>query len=196
MLLFLLTSPLRGQQFRPNPVPAATGPSCDLSLGYSYLAMNLSGAPEANFVGANASGTMYFHPDWGHTVDASYVRAPRDPNSGHRRYVMSFLTGPVFVPMASDRTQLLVRSLAGIGLVDGGVPAGQMAFRGWMARFTWAAGAGVERTISHQFGVRINGDYFRTRFVNTAGAVGPQNDIRVSAGFVYRFGGPAFLTRP
>ena len=194
MLLFLLTSLLQGQYLRTNPAPAAAGPSCDVSLGYSYLAMNISEAPEANFMGANASGTMYFNSRWGDTMEASYVRAPKDPDSGHRRYVMSFLTGPVLVPLASDSTQLLVRALAGVGLVDGGVPVGQMAYRGWRARFTWAAGAGVERKLSGPFGIRINGDYLRTRFVSTAGVVSPQSDLRISAGLVFRFGGPAFPT--
>ena len=195
MLLFLLASPLRGQYLRTSPAPAAAGPSCDVSVGYSYLAMDMPGPTEANYHGANASGTMYFNSRWGDTLEASYVRAPKEPASGHRRYVMSFMTGPVFIPLASDSTQLLVRALAGVGLVDGGVPINQMAFRGWLARFTWAAGAGVEHKLSGPLGIRIDGDYFRTRFWSTSGVVQPQSDLRVSAGLVFRFRGPAFPTR-
>jgi hypothetical protein len=174
-------------QSRTPPVPGAKGPECDIAFGYSYVALNLSGKPSGNLSGPDVSATIRFHPRWGATFDSSYVRAGRDPGSGHSSYVLSLLTGPVFVPAQNDNTRLLVRALVGVGLVDGSVPVNQLYYRGWQSRFSWAVGSGIEHNIFTPFAVRFNVDYLRTRFVSSAGTLEPQNDIRFIGSLVFRF---------
>jgi hypothetical protein len=130
---------------------------------------------------------MYRTPHWGATVDSSYVRAPRDAGSRHGSYVFSVLTGPVFVPVQNDNTRLLIRALAGVSLVDGSVPVGQLYYRGWLSRFSWAVGMGLERDLSGPFSARFNVDYLRTSFMSTTATIQPQNNIRVSGILVFRF---------
>ena len=174
---------------RSGPVPGAKGPEADIAFGYSYVGLNLSGKPSGNLSGADASATIAFRPHWGAAFDSSYVRAGRDPGSGHSSYVLSLLTGPVFIPAQNDRTRVLVRALAGVGLVDGSVRVNQLYFRGWQSRFSWAAGSGIERDIFTPLAVRFNVDYLRTQFVSSAGRLEPQNNIRFVGSLVFRFAG-------
>jgi hypothetical protein len=195
ILLSLLATPLlaQGDFNAPAPAPAAEGTPCDLAIGYSYVNTNLSGRPSVNLHGVETSGLIDFHPNWGAMLDASWVRAGRDPGSGHSSYVLSVLAGPVFVPARNKNTRLLVRALAGVSLVDGSVQVDQLYFRGWLSRFSWAIGTGIERKLS-PFAVRFNVDYLGTRFVSPAAAVQTQNGIRLSASLVFRVG--ARQTRP
>lgn len=184
----LLAVPLLAQGDRNGPVPAAEGTPGDFAVGYSYINTNLSGSPSVNLSGIQGSATIYFHPRWGATLDASYVRAGRDPGSGHSSYVLSALTGPVYVLAQRGNSRLLVRALAGVSLVDGSVQANQLYYRGWQSRFSWAVGTGIERKLSLPFSVRFNVDYLRTNFVNSTAVVQPQNGIRLSANLVFGFG--------
>src|SRR5664279_5351859 len=159
----LCASPLLGQVS-----PAAKRQEYDVSAGYSYARLNFSGKPAVNMQGADLGATINFGPRWGANLDSSYVRAGRDPLSGHSSYVLNFLAGPVFVPAQTENTRVLVRALAGVGLVDGSVPVGQLFYRGWLTRFTWAVGTGIERNISGPFAVRVNVDYLRAKFVSSS----------------------------
>jgi len=183
----LCGSPLLGQPASRGAIPAVKGPECDVAAGYSYGAVDFSGKPTVNMHGVDLAGSCDYTPRWGVTLDSSYIRAGRDVASGHSSYVLTFLAGPVFVPLQNENTRLLVRALAGVGLVDGSVPVNQLFFRGWLTRFTWTVGTGIERNISGPFAVRFNVDYLRTKFVSSDLSVQPQNNIRVSGSLVFRF---------
>ena len=186
----LCASPLLGQAVFRAPSPAAKGPECDVSVGYSYAGVNFSGKPMVNMQGVDLGAAIDLTPRWGAAFDSSYVRAGSDSRSGHGSYVLSLLTGPVFVPVQNENTRVLVRALAGVGMVDGSVPVGQLYYRGWLTRFTWAAGTGIERNISGPLAVRVNVDYLRTKFVSSNLTVQPQNNIRVTGSLVFRFAAP------
>ena len=47
-------------------------------------------------------------------------------------------------------------------------------------------GGGVERPVSGQLALRVIGDYLRTDFYDSAGAVKPQNNLRLTVSFVFR----------
>ena len=187
-LLFLLsTSPLLAQGDDSGPAPAAENSPFGVALGYSYLNMNLSGKPSANLNGIETGALINFNPTWGANLDASYVRAGRDLESGHSSYVLSVLAGPVFVPAQTHNTRFLVRALAGVSLVDSSVQVtNQLYFRGWLSRFSWAVGTGIERNLSPSLAARFNVDYLRTKFIGPTAIVQAQNGIRVSASLVFR----------
>jgi hypothetical protein len=192
LLSLLCATPLLGQAGLNGAAPAVTGPELDVSVGYSYAAVDFSGKPKVNMQGADIGAAVDFTPRWGAALDANYVRAGRDSRTGHSSDVFSVLVGPVFVPAQNENTRVLVRALAGVGTVDGSVPdalapPGQLYYRGWLTRFSWAVGAGVEHNISGPFAVRVNVDYLRTRFVSSSLTVEPQNNIRVTGSLVYRF---------
>lgn len=195
IIAFLWVTPLLAQDDRSGPVPAVKGTPSTVAVGYSYVNMNLSGEPTANLNGVGTSLMIDFHRHWGATLDSSYVRAGRDPGSGHSSYILSVLAGPVLVPAQTHNTRLLVRVLAGVSLVDSSVRVNQVYYRGWQSRFSLGIGTGIERNLSWPFAVRVNFDYLRTKFVDSAAMVGPQNGVRLTAGLVLRFG-PRGETRP
>ena len=184
---------LLAQDERGDDVPAAEGSTHNVAVGYSFVNSNLTGQPSVNLSGVNTSGMIDFLPHWGAILDASYVRAGRDPGSGHSSYVLSVLTGPVFYPVQSPDNRFSIRALAGVSVVDGSVRVNQLYYRGWLSRFSWAVGAGIERNLPpikdrFPFAVRFNVDYLRTKFLSSSATVQPQNGLRFSASFVYRFG--------
>jgi opacity protein-like surface antigen len=185
-LLWASASPLLGQAVSRGANTAVKGPEYDVSVGYSYAAVNFSGKPTVNMQGVDLGAAMDFTPRWGATLDSTYARAGRDPRSGHSSYVLTSLLGPVFTPYQTENTRVLVRALAGFGLVDGSVPVGQLYYRGWVSRFSWAVGTGIEHNLSGPFAVRLNVDYLRTRYVSSSLAVQPQNNIRVTGSLVFR----------
>jgi len=179
---------LLAQDERGDDVPAAEGSTRNVAVGYSFVNSNLTGKPSVNLNGVNTSGMIDFLPHWGAILDASYVRAGRDPGSGHSSYVLSVLTGPVFYPVQSADSRFSIRALAGVSVVDGSVRVNQLYYRGWLSRFSWAIGTWIENNISRPLAVRLNVDYLRTKFVDSSVTVQPQNGIRVSASLVFRFG--------
>ena len=188
ILLSLWATLLLAQDDRGDDVPAAEGSTRNLAAGYSFVNTNLSGKPSVNLNGVNSSAMIDFLPHWGAILDASYVRAGRDPGSGHSSYVLSVLAGPVFYPLQNADNRFSIRALAGVSLVDSSVRVNELYYRGWLSRFSWAIGTGIERNISKPLAVRLNVDYLRTKFVGPAATVQPQNGIRVSASLVFRFG--------
>jgi len=183
----LVAAPLLAQEEGGGPFPAAERTPGDIAVGYSFLNMNLSGNPTANLNGIATSATINFHPRWGGTLEASYVRAGRDPGSGHSSYVLSVLTGPVFVATQNAKSRVLVRALVGVSVVDSSVRVNDLYYRGYLTRFSWAIGTGIERNLTTSLAIRFNVDYLRTKFLNSDLAVQPQNGIRVGANIVFRF---------
>jgi opacity protein-like surface antigen len=179
----VLAAPLFAQY---APAPAGESTPGDIAIGYSYLNLGFSGKPAVHLNGADVSGTINMNPSWGATLDSSYVRAGRDPESGHSSSVLSAFAGPVFTAARKRNFRFLVRPLVGMTLVDGSVPVNDVFFMGWESRFSWAIGGGVEYDLSPSYAVRFNADYLRAHFVSSNAAVEPQNGIRFSTNFVFR----------
>ncbi len=186
-LLCASAVPLLGQDLSRGASVAVKGPEYDVSVGYNYTALNFSGKSTVNMQGVDLGAAVDFTPRWGANFDTTYARAGRDSRSGHASYVLTSLIGPVFVLKQNENNRLFVRALAGVGLVDGSVPVGQLYYRGWLTRFTWAVGTGIEHNLSGPFAVRVNVDYLRAKYVSSNLSVQPQNDFRVTGSLVYRF---------
>lgn len=184
----MLAPPLLAQTPVPGRTsPAVSGPSYNLSLGYVYLTMPIAGQQRVTLNGMDFSAGLDFRPHWGVVLDTSYARTSDLLGTKHMGYVLASQIGPVFYPVAHQNTRVFVRALGGIGLVDGAVPiSGTRTFHGWEADLAWAGGAGIERAISGPFAARVTGDYLRTSFFDSTGAVHPQNDFRLTVGFVFR----------
>jgi len=187
-LVSLLAAPVLAQnRLQAGATPAAAGPTFDLGIGYTYVKMPIPGATSVNLDGIDLSGQINFHPHWGVTLDSTYARTPNVLGTQHAGYLLTFLGGPVFYPAGRGNTRMFVHVLGGMGLVDGAVPiAGTETFHGWESQFSYAAGGGVERPITGPLAVRVSGDYLRSSFFNSAGAVMPQNNLRLTLSLVFR----------
>lgn len=166
---------------------AASGQAYDVSVGYSYLSMEIPGAGRLNLGGLDAAGRVDFSDHWGAMIDSSYVRASDVLATGHEGYVLSLLAGPVWRPVQRARTRVFLRALAGVGMVDGVEPLDTTNYlHGFVTRLSYAAGGGIEHAVGGPFGVRITADYLRTAFANSTAAIQGQNNLRMTASLVFR----------
>lgn len=180
-------APALAQNQRPTePAPAAAGPNCDLSVGYANLTLATS-ARHVNLSGLDVGGSAELTSRWGAMLDSTYVRTSDFLGTRHPGYQLSFLGGPVFYPFDHGNNRLSVHALAGAALIDGAVPINPVDyFHGWLARFSYAAGGGIEHAFSGPFGVRVQADYLHSEFFNAQGAVRPQGNLRLTVSLVWR----------
>lgn len=188
---FAMVAPALAQNWLQSaPSPAVAGPGFDVSVGYSHLAMPIASAGHANLNGLDLSGNLGLSAHWGAMLDSSYLRTSEVLTTGHQGYLLNLQTGPVLYPVVRGNTRLLVRALAGAGLVDGAVPiTGTRDWNGWLVRPTYAFGGGIEHFFG-EMGIRVNGDYLHTTFYDSAGALQGQNNFRLTASLVFRLKGP------
>jgi hypothetical protein len=170
----------------------------ELYGGYSHL--SLSGAPSSIGSSANGwAGGAYLHllGPWGIEADYSnhygLSQPALAPLNGSVYYVPGFteLYGPRFT-LALPRIHPFVHALFGtvhgvakIPIPDVAcTPQGCPAFTSRENAFAMAFGGGLNVKATHHIWLRlVQVDYVRAQFTNNA-----QNDIRVSAGLVFRFG--------
>jgi len=183
----LVAYALAQNSLQTQPSPAAGGPVYDLSIGYTQLAMPIPGAGRVNMNGAELSGSVDLYPRWGLTVDSNYARASNVLGTPHAGYVLTLLGGPVFYPIEHGSTRMFVHLLGGPGLVDGATPTGGTNYRyGWLERFSYSAGGGIEHSVSGPFSIRASGDYLRTSFYDSTGIARPQDNFRLTMSLVFR----------
>lgn len=185
--LVMAATALGQSRLQSEPSPAVIGPAYNVGFGYTYLSMPMPEAGRTNFNGLDFSGNIGLSSRWGATLDSSYVYTPDVLSTRHQGYMLNLHTGPVFYPVARRNTRMFVRALGGMALVDGAVPIMKpQDFHGWLLRPSYAFGGGVERPVSGQLALRVIGDYLRTDFYDSAGAVRPQNNLRLTVSFVLR----------
>ena len=186
--LFVLVAPALAQnRIADGPSPAVAGPAYDVSVGYTNLTMAIPSAQHLNLSGLDVGGRVDLNSRWGAMVDSTYVRTSNVLGTRHGGYQLSLLSGPMFYPVEHGNTRMFVHALAGAALVDGAVPINKTDyFHGWLVRFSYAVGAGIEHAVSGPFGVRVQGDYLHSAFFDAAGAVRPQGNLRLSVSLVFR----------
>ena len=134
--------------------------------------------------GAYTNSEMRFNGAYTSTVDV---------NSSNLA-VLSYLFGPRLSFRQHERFTPFVQVLFG------GVHANQISLTGCtfsctflpsQSSFAMTAGGGVDVKVSHHVAIRvIQAEYMMTDFASyTTGASGTQNDMRLSSGIVFRFGG-------
>jgi opacity protein-like surface antigen len=183
-------------------------PKAELFLGYSYLRV-LPSLNDSNRLvglnGGNASIAFNFNNYLGLVADfGGYddnrlrLAGPGEPtptvvNSSGTAY--TYLFGPRLSYRKYDRITPFAQALFG------GVHASQVTLSDCTGAtctplpvqnsFAMTAGAGVDFRVSHHISIRaIQAEYMMTRFAPLyAGASTMQNDLRLSSGLVFRFGG-------
>jgi len=187
LVLVLVASAAAQAHLQSAPPAAGSGPSFDVSFGYSYITVATPDTGRVNLNGLDAGGHADFSPRWGATVDAGYARASNVLGTGQNGYILSFLGGPVFYPIEHRNNRLFLHALIGASLVGGAVPVtGTNYLHGWVARPSYALGGGMEQALFGPFAMRVAGDYLRTSYVNSDAVVEPENDLRVTVSVVFR----------
>jgi hypothetical protein len=190
--MFFLGAPLFGQAN--GPAGAVTSAATlEASAGYAYISLAAPNSQRVALNGFTANVVSQFTPHWGGTLDFTFARAGDVLRTGKSDTISNVMIGPVFYPLGQRRmergkTAVFVHALAGIAWIHGAVPiTATTYYDGWEDRPSLALGAGVERAITGPFAARVAVDYLHTTFVGPTGATEGQNDLRLTATFVYRF---------
>jgi hypothetical protein len=186
--VFFLGAPLFGQASN-GPAGAVTAPAAlEAGAGYAYISLAAPNSQRVALNGFNASALSQFTPHWGATLDFTFARAGDVLRTGQSDKIYTAMVGPVFYPLGRKRTEIFMHALVGAAWIHGAVPITTTTYyAGWEDRPSFALGTGVERSITGPFAMRATVDYLRTTFVNSTGATEGQNNLRLTATFVYRF---------
>lgn len=155
-------------------------PRVEIFGGYSFLRGNFVGTG-FNFNGG--SGSIAFNPShwWGLVADAGVYH---NGDFGVSTTLTTYLGGPKFAYHGKGRITPYAQALFGAAHVNEsfiGITASENAF-------ALAVGGGIDIRVTHHFAFRAaQAEYLMTKF--TDGANNRQNNVRVSTGIVYRWGG-------
>lgn len=175
------------------PALAQNTPKLEVFGGYEYAHWGLSGGSALNMNGFDASATYNFNRWIGLSADISGVynsSTPNSPGPNGTTHIYRYMFGPTLYPLGHHRITLFVHGLAGDGQVKVSLPAGggNPALTLTDTSFTYAAGGGVDATITHHIAVRlVQADYTQSQFFQDLGFP-VQKSYRIAAGIVFRLG--------
>jgi hypothetical protein len=164
---------------------AGTQSQLEVAVDYSYVrARSASGLSSSNLQGGSASVAYNFSGHWGVVGDfGGYVFTGQPPGLSAQMYTYVF--GPRYNFTKSEKFVPFAQALFGGGRLDASRAAVQAGENG----FAMALGGGLDIALNHRFAIRaVQAEYLMTRFPNSGGASVTQNNFRISAGLVFRFG--------
>jgi len=172
-----------------NILMAGRAPALEAGIGYSYIDASIPSQGRLEMNGVDLLGTADFSRRFGVHVDLGYARNSNVFNSNHTADVLTYLAGPAFYPVRERNLDIYAHLLCG-GARDTGVnyeSDGTMLI-GFVNKFAWAAGGGVQYRFSRAFALRVGVDYLRTHFFSSSILVQGQSNLRSSTSLIYTFG--------
>jgi hypothetical protein len=165
---------------------AAHLPQVDLAGTYSFIQANSANfGGRFNLNGGSVSLAHSVNDRFAFIADVGVYHFPVLPLKTNSA-MYTYLFGPRILSRKSDRAGPFAQILLGGGRLNassGGIKAGENAF-------AIAIGGGLDVPFRSHFTIRVvEADYLLTRFANGSGVSAMQDNFRVSAGLVYRFGG-------
>jgi opacity protein-like surface antigen len=164
---------------------SGTTPQFEVSGAYSFVRANSAGSGGGfNLNGGSGSLVYNFSDRFAVVADAGAYRFWGLP-SGLNSTMYTYLFGPRFSFRKSGRFTPFAQGLIGGGRLNAsslGVDAGENGF-------AMALGGGLDISCGRHLAIRVaEVDYLLTRFDSVSGSSATQNNVRVSAGLVFRFG--------
>jgi hypothetical protein len=160
-------------------------PQFEAAAQYSYVRANPDNSNGGfNLNGASGSLVYNFSDQFSAVADVGGYRFSGLP-TGVDSKMFTYLFGPRYSFRSSARFTPFAQVLLGGGRLNassGGVDAGENGF-------AMAMGGGLDVHFRDHIDIRvIQAEYLLTRFSNVGGASATQNNIRLSAGIVFRIG--------
>jgi opacity protein-like surface antigen len=173
-----------------GPVFSGTGPEIEAHGGFEYIGQQVPTATRVPMYGVNSGLTVGLLKRLGVRLDLGYARAGNVFDSGYHSDILTYIAGPVFYPVRTQRLSPYVQLLVGGARVTGATPNGQGGFvRGYANELSWAGGGGVEIRTSRKFALRVGADYLHTSYFDPTLSVAGQGNIRAVMSFTYYLGG-------
>jgi outer membrane immunogenic protein len=168
--------------------PAGAQSTLDIGAGYSYVHTNAPAGECGCFSMNGGYGWLGYHLGHGVAIvgELAVQHAGNIANTGADLTLTSFLAGPRYTVHEFGRLQPFVQVLLGGAHASGGLSPSSSGY-GSSNSFAMIAGGGFEVRLTQRVTVRaIEADYYYTRFNN--GTNDRQNNLRIGAGIVFRFG--------
>jgi outer membrane immunogenic protein len=182
--------------FSPAAAPPAlaqsaySGHSLDVGLDYNYVRSNLPAGGCGCFALNGGSGWMAlnFGRSVGIVGEIASQRASNISGSGADLTLTSFLAGPRYRRTMAGHFGPFAQALLGGAHAGGSLAPGSHGLPGSANAFAMIAGGGLDIGLTRHIALRaFEADYYLTRFDN--GVNDHQNNLRIAAGVIIRFGG-------
>lgn len=161
----------------------------ELGAGYSYVHTNAPPGDCGCFSmnGGSAWFGYHFMRDVALAAEVGSEHASNIDGTSAGLTLTSYLAGPRYAWHYGSSISPFAQILLGGAHADGGLTTVRFGVGGPANSFALASGGGVDIGLRRHWVARGQLDYFLTRFSN--GVNDHQNNLRVSAGVLYRFGG-------
>jgi opacity protein-like surface antigen len=184
LALVLGTAPSTRAQ---SPRPAGFGPTIEASAGYTYLNLSVPSVGRANLNGFDTTLTTNLTEHFGICGDFSYARASQTLSYNKASSVKTLTGGPVIYLVRRNNYTLYAHALFGGARVETTVPLPTGPLSGYVVRFAFAAGGGVQYRFSPRISFRLGADYLQTQFAQSETSFQGQSNFRAVVSFVYHF---------
>ena len=166
----------------------------ELFAGYSYLHSNtVFNGQSVHFHGASFSGTFHLNSWFGVVGDVGVYHAG-NVDSQFSLNVSSFQAGPQIRLPNWHRLTPYAQFLVGGGHAGGTLYTSSLgaglAPIGTNNSFLYTVGGGVDYRLTNRIGIRIaQAEYLHSEFLNGSVTGHVQNNLRLSTGVIFKFGG-------
>jgi outer membrane immunogenic protein len=177
----------------PRPALAQSvysGYSLDAGVDYNYVRTNLPAGGCGCFAlnGGNGWVAFNFSRSLGIVGEIASQDASNISSSGADLTLTSFLAGPRYRRTVAGHFAPFVQVLLGGAHAGGSLAPGSSGLPGSANAFAMIAGGGLDIGLTRRIALRaFEADYYLTRFDN--GVNDHQNNLRIAAGVIIRFGG-------
>jgi hypothetical protein len=165
-------------------------PAAEIGADYNYVRVNAP--PDAcgcfSMHGGSAWFAYSFTRSFAVVAEAGSQRASDIHGSGEDLTLTSYLFGPRYSWRRLEHFAPFGQVLLGGVHAGGSLASDSSGFAGSSNAFGLIAGGGLDVGITRHFAIRVlEADYYRTQFSN--GLNHRQNNLRLGAGLIFRFGG-------
>ncbi len=172
-----------------RPIMAGAAPVLEAGFGYSYVNANVPSESTLGMNGVQVMANADFRRWFGLKLDVGYGRNFNAFGSGRSADMLTYLAGPVFYPVRKRNMNVYAHVLLG-GARETGAnfeSDGQILV-GYVNKFAWAGGAGIQYRLTPSFSLRVGADYLHSSFFNSNIVVQGQQNIRSCVSLIYTFG--------
>jgi opacity protein-like surface antigen len=176
-LISIASMPLRAQEEQSK---------VDVFVGYSYMQVNpgVSGVDNFHLNGGSASVAYHANSWLSGVADFGGYTNGNILNSGVSGTISTYLFGPRVSYRHFGRVTPFGQVLFGVARAD----ASAFGTSGSQTGFAMTAGGGVDYQLMRHLALRpVQAEYLLTRFDNGISETQNQNNLRISAGVVFRF---------
>ena len=173
-----------------RPALAQRGSLVDVGVDYNYVRANLpaGGCGCFGLNGGSAWVAFNFSRSLGIVGEIASQDASNISSSGADLTLTSFLAGPRYRRTVARRFAPFVQALLGGVHAGGSLAPSSSGLPGSANAFAMIAGGGLDVGFTRHIALRaFEADYYLTRFDN--GVNDHQNNLRIAAGVIIRFGG-------